>query len=263
MLNARPYTLRQGIVTLGPGTTISRVTLRYDYTAQQGISTVTQFMVQAKQSVEFQKQVQLYHYWKLIGVKIIIPPRIAEFRSQDNTARISVDWTNTNAEDVTLDDSAKEVAAYSTKYQVYRFAPPNALLIDSDERRINYKDWITVNDPIVPPGVLKISSNFNFTMVLEVMIIFKGNQTEIVNDKIKIGGIVSIGREENKEEEKKVDYEEEKKDEKEEEQDVWHTDPREDRKPRWSNNQKKMMKLMKALENMDLNKEDDTGKSVQ
>lgn len=262
MLNNKPYTLRQGVVTLGPGTTISRVTLRYNYTPQQDTSTVTSFMQEVKASQEYSRYINVFHYYKVIGVKIIIPPRIAEYTQNDVTGRIAVDWSSRAVEDISMDDSAKEIAAYSTRYQVYRFAPPNAMLSDSFEKRINYKDWISTNDQIVLPGSLKITSNFKFAFTVEVILIFKGNQTEITSNVKEIGGQVNMLS--TKEEVKEDEKEEKKKDEDKEEDktkendeskkiesddDVWDRDPLLDRKPRWSNEKKQTMKLMKALEN--------------
>lgn len=267
MLNSKPYTLRQGIVTLGPGTTVSRITLIYNYTPEAPFSAVVNIMQDAQTEEEFTRYVNLFHYYKLIGLKLIIPPRIAEYTQDDITGRIAVDWTSQSVENVIRDDSAKEIAAYSTRYQVYRFAPPNVTLSDNINKRINYKDWISTKDQITLPGSLKITSNFKFKFTIEVIMIFKGNQTERTLSIKEIGGQVNMlslkeeVKEDKKNEKKKDDSIEEVKNDEEikeeksnvkksdSEEDVWNRDPLLDRKPRWSNEKKQTIKLMKALEN--------------
>jgi hypothetical protein len=225
MLKTKPYTLKEGVATMGPGTTTSRVTLRYKYEAPEGDSAVVYMMNAMFNNQEFERNITLFKYWKLIGVKIIIQPRVNENQGNDPTGRITIDWNNDLVENILADDGSKEIAPYSTRYQVYRYAPPDALLTAANGKRINYANWIAANDGFqdtLAPGYLKITSTWQFSFVVELIVLWKGNQTHLAVEAIKKIVVPKEKKEDvvkmkEEEKDKKIEEEENKEEEIEEE----------------------------------------------
>jgi hypothetical protein len=216
MLKSLPYTIRQNVIKLGPGSTLSRVTLRYLYIPGEVGSSSLNMMYSVVHSEEFQRNLPLYRYWKLIGIKIIINPRVTQTTSNDLSGRITVDWDNEAIENILSDDSSKDIPSYSTRYRIYKFMPPDVMLTGLNGKRINYNNWISTNDDLqnaVPPGYIKISCNWDFNFSLEAMILWKGNQTSYTADTYKIlnNQVIKMGKEEEKLELKEEEKEKEDK----------------------------------------------------
>jgi hypothetical protein len=175
----KPYALKEAPVLLGPGSTIARVTINYEYQPGEtnvGVVNLIQNMVN---NTEFERNLPLYKFWKLEGVKIIIPPRLDTFNGTVPTARIGVDWNNDLIENIRQDDSSKEFSGYQTRMKVFRYIAPNALLSASNGKTVNYGDWVATNYDLqntIPPGFIKIYSTFNFFFTVECIVLFKGSQ---------------------------------------------------------------------------------------
>jgi hypothetical protein len=226
ILNRRPANLSTRIQSFGPGTTVSRVTNYVEFNVDPiGVMShaVIDHMVTMAQTEEFERNVNIFKYFKIIGIKIIIQPRLTYEISPMLQGRITYDWTSPLLENILADDGSKEVTVYSTKNTIYKFKPVNAA-ITSNNYTYNYKDWLpTMNANILTylPGWIKISSSFPFYFCVETIVAFKGNQTQVNannNKVIKIKGM-KLNHEEEKEEDLKenveeVEFEEEIKEEK-------------------------------------------------
>jgi hypothetical protein len=192
---------------LGPGKFIARVTNNFQVVnSDKTISHYNQnIMYEVFNNVEFERNLSLYHYFKIIGHKIIIPPRLNTDNSQLPSARISVDWTDGTGENIIQDDGSKEISAYSTKTHIFRFKSPNVLIkAPTGSYYFNYSEWLPTNQTsgFVPPGYIKVSSAFTFNYTVETLVIFKGSQTNNAANKIiKMNEINKEIKEDEKEEE--------------------------------------------------------------
>lgn len=232
-MNRQPYETSSRVQTMGPGGTTARVTLRFEYIASEEGSAVVNFMQYMISDVEFERFLPTFKYWKMRGIKLIIPPRLVATNTYSiNSApgRIALDWNSDFLENIAGDDSAKQITSYNSKNKIYKFKPPNALLQCANGKQINLREWISTNTDLqntIPPGFIKITAPWSFFFIIEAIIKFRGNQTNNAVNLIKIKGkksqIVPFHRkpdpepeEEIKEEIKEeVDNEEEKEEEEE------------------------------------------------
>jgi hypothetical protein len=196
LLSRTPYSLRTGVQTLGPGRTLSRVTLNYIFVptenAHMGIFSVMQ---DAFETEEFERFTNEFTWFKVLGIKVIVPPRIDVSQSLLQNGRLAIDWTdNTTAEDLLADDGAKEFFAYSTRPVTFKFAPPNVTLRGQTGQYMNYCEWNSIDQLINAPGLFKVTSLFTIRFTVEVLVAFRGNQKQketdpniaiLVKDKIK------------------------------------------------------------------------------
>lgn len=165
---------------------------------------------------EFERNLPIYRYFKVIGHKVIVPPRLNTDNSQLPSARISLDWADGTGENVIQDDGSKEIPAYSTRNHVFRFKAPDVLIkAPTGNYYFNYANWLPSNQTsgFVPPGYIKISSAFTFNYTVETLIAFKGSQTQTAST-VKIIKMKRL--EEIKEDEKEQEKDEEKEEDKEE-----------------------------------------------
>lgn len=225
ILNSTPYSLRQSTQTLGPGKFLARVTNNFQVVnADKTIAHYNQnIMYEVFNNVEFERNLSLYRYFKVIGHKIIIPPRLNTDNSQLPNARISVDWADGTGENIIQDDGSKEISAYSTKTHIFRFRSPNVLIkAPTGSYYFNYSEWLPTNQTsgFVPPGYIKVSSAFTFNYTVETLVIFKGSQTNnAANNKIIKMKLIDKENKENEikeEEEKEISKIEEQEKEQEE-----------------------------------------------
>lgn len=205
LIQGKPYSLKQTVQRLGPGSTTVRVTQRYTYTGLDE-DAVVNFMRDVVDNAEFEDKLVRFKYFRIQGVKIIM---VANNKvGATASGRISLDWNSNILENIYKDDGAKEFPNYLTRNVVFRFLTPNANLSMSDGRTINYAAWTPTNFPMsnaIPPGFIKISAAFAFTFTTETLIIFKGSQTEFTPNKV-------IGRKEEDIKEEEIKENEEVKD---------------------------------------------------
>jgi len=206
--------------TFGPGSTVCRVTnyVHFVPTDDQMTHGTIELMKLMAQTSEFESYVTRFKYYKIIGVKIIIQPRLTYELTPLLQSRITIDWTNNTNENILADDGSKEVNYYNTRPKVYRFRPPK-MTINRYGNAYNLGGWTPTNiDLNYLPGWLKISSEFPLNLCTETIVIFRGNQTS-VNPQSQIikfeGGKVVEVQDEKEEEEKKEREEEEEEEEKE------------------------------------------------
>jgi hypothetical protein len=174
-------------------------------------------MLDTFQNAEFERNLPLFRYFKIIGMKVIIPPRLNTDNVQLPNARISMDWADGTGENIQQDDSSKEITAYSTRTKVYKFKPPNLLIKSAAGNQfLNYSEWMPTNQTAgyVPPGYFKITTAFTFNMTIEVLVMFRGSQFGTNSNKIrKIEKIEEEKEEEKEEEEEKREEIREERDE--------------------------------------------------
>jgi len=212
IIQSKPYSIKQSIQRLGPGSTTVRVTQRYTYTGLDE-DAVVNFMYDVVDNAEFEDKLPRFRYFKILGVKIIMNANNKVGATA--SGRITIDWSSNTLENIYKDDGSKEFPNYLTKNLVFRYLVPNANLSMSDGRTINFSIWTPTNFPLsnaIPPGFIKISAAFGFTFTAETLVAFKGSQTTFNPNKIKV-----IGREAVKEEIKEEEEEEEKEEGKEKE----------------------------------------------
>jgi hypothetical protein len=133
------------------------------------------------QNTEFERFVTDFRYFRIPGVKVIVPPRLST--NPDITVmqpgRLTIDWADEQDEDLLGDDGSKEIFAYSTKPVTFKFSSPNAILrTETNNLPYNYKEWtpcIQISDPM--PGYLKVTSWFTIRLTVEIIVEFRGNQT--------------------------------------------------------------------------------------
>jgi len=167
-------------------------------------------MLDTYRNGEFERNVPLYRYFKIIGFKVIIPPRLNTDNTQLPNARITIDWADGTGENIIQDDGSKEISAYSTRTKVFKFKPPNLLIKPAvGNLMINYSDWMPTNmvEGFVPPGYFKAASAFTFNFTIETVVAFRGSQFTLNSNKIK--QINKIEKEEEKEEEEEIKEEKE------------------------------------------------------
>lgn len=184
MLASKPYCLKNTIETMGPGKTTVRVTEKYQ---TDGITenSVVNLMQNIFNNNEFERNLTIFNYFRVRGIKIILHPNIklGSFLS----GRMSMNWSSDLLENVMNDDGSKEFGNYLTNYKIFRFRPPNANLFLQNGRVINYRVWTPTNFNLsssIPPGYLKISAHFQFSFTVECIVDFKGSQTEIIPNRI-------------------------------------------------------------------------------
>lgn len=131
-------------------------------------------------SNEYERLISIYKYIKIVGIKVIVPPRNIQTNTAILPGRISYDWLNDQAENLLSDDNAKIINPYNTRTRVYKFKPPN-MNIRYGERYYNYGEWlpITFGDSVIPPGFIKISSAFPIALTVETIVRFRGNETQL------------------------------------------------------------------------------------
>jgi len=213
LIRGKPYSLKQTVQRLGPGSTTVRVTQRYTYTGLDE-DAVVNFMYDVVDNAEFEDKLSRFRYFKILGVKMIMNANNKVGATA--SGRITIDWNSNVLENIYKDDGSKEFSNYLTKNVVFRYLVPNANLSMSDGRTINYSIWTPTNFPLsnaIPPGFIKISAAFAFTFTTETIVAFKGSQTTFTPNKI-------IGRQEAKEEVKEEEIEEEKEEEQKEKEDI-------------------------------------------
>ncbi|MBS7551901.1 hypothetical protein KII05_10750, partial [Weissella confusa] len=216
LINRQPVTNSSSLQTFGPGSTVCRVTnyvqfVPTDNTMTHGTIDIIKLMAQ---STEFESYVTRFRFFKIVGVKIIIQPRLTYELSPLLPARLTIDWASELNENILADDGAKQVMYYNTRPKVYRFRSPK-IIVTRSGTAYNLGGWmhtgINLNNL---PGFLKISSEFPLNLTCETIVVFRGNQTDVnpQSQIIKFEGGKIV--EENKEEE------EIKEEEKEKEEDV-------------------------------------------
>jgi hypothetical protein len=225
MLNRTPYSLRTGVQTLGPGRTLSRITLNYIFipteNTHMGIFSVMQ---DAFETEEFERFTNEFTWFKVLGIKVIVPPRMDNSNTLLQNGRLAIDWTdNTTAEDLLADDGAKEFFAYSTRPVTFKFAPPNVTLRGQTGQYMNYCEWNSIDQLINAPGLFKVTTLFTIRFTIEVLVAFRGNQKQKETDPnfaivLKDNVIHKIKKANELTQLLKVDRVEEKKEEKEEEE---------------------------------------------
>jgi hypothetical protein len=142
------------------------------------------------QTYEFERNLTIYKYFKIIAIKIIIQPRLTYEITPSVPGRIMYDWINQVRENILADDSAKEVTIYATRSKCYKFVPVNTVLTFGGYS-VNYRDWVpTENANLINnlPGWIKISSPFSFSFTVETLVKFKGNQTNVNPQLLKVIG---------------------------------------------------------------------------
>lgn len=167
---------------MGPGSTLARVTIRFEYIPGETNSAVINLMQYIVNDVEYERFITTFKFWRLEGIKIILPPRMVNSGAYTTTGRIGIDWNNNVLEDILGDDSSKEVTNYQTRNVVYKFKPPNARLLCENGTPINYREWQATNIDLgstVPPGYIKVTCNWSFAFVVEALVKFRGNQTNM------------------------------------------------------------------------------------
>lgn len=182
LLNSRPFSLRTSPVSLGPGEALSRVTNRYQFSATEEASANINVMYDVFTNAEFESKTILFRFFKIVGLKVIVPPRLNTDQAQLPTARLMVDWANGTAENISLDDGAKEIFPYSTTPRVYRFKSPDVLIkAPTGLFYVNYSNWMPSNQTtgFVPPGYIKITGSFAFNFTVETLVLFKGMDTSL------------------------------------------------------------------------------------
>jgi hypothetical protein len=142
-------------------------------------------MEQVQDNVEFERFTTIFKFFKVMGVKIIFPPRIRNESDYDVllNGRITIDWANNLEENLQGDDGSKEFTAYSTRSRVYRFKPPNSILYNTTrDYSVNYTEWTPIEQIGRLPGYLKLTTNFRAQFIVETVIAFRGNQTNRSSD---------------------------------------------------------------------------------
>jgi len=172
-------------MTYGPGRTTARVTNYINFQTDSQVNGVIDHMAIVSNSEEFERHVTNFKYFRIIGVKVIVPQRQADTFSVPIPGRITYDWVSNVEENVLADDGGKEISNYQTGYRTYRFAPPN-MIIQGQNGTYNYKNWNSTNYAVNLPGWLKISAAFSFNLVVETYVEFRGNQTQVLPNVIKL-----------------------------------------------------------------------------
>lgn len=209
-INSTAYALKTAPICMGPGTTMVRVTSTYQYVATQAGSVVQPIMKDAFEEAEFERNAVSFNFCRVIGVKVIIPPRFILEPDYKPNGRLCLDWTSSVTENESNSDSAKEFFQYSTRPRVFKFLPPNSNL-QSGARWINYRQWWSMNNisGFVPAGWLKITCAFTFNFTVEVLVQFKGSKFVSAVSTLKKLISVPLQKKEEKEEEKEDEKEEE------------------------------------------------------
>jgi hypothetical protein len=216
-MNRQPVTNSSSLQTFGPGNTVCRVTnyvqfVPTDNAMTHGTINIIKLMAQ---SVEFESYVTRFRFFKIVGVKIIIQPRLTYEINPLLPARLTIDWASEVNENILADDSAKQVMYYNTRPKVYRFRSPK-IIVTRGGTAYNLGGWmhtgINLNNL---PGFLKISSEFPLNLTCETIVVFRGNQTD-VNPQSQIikfegGKVVEEVKEEEEKEEDKEEVEVEDK----------------------------------------------------
>jgi len=190
--------------------------VEYGIVGDQMTHGVIDHMVYMASTNEFERNVVQFKYFKIIGVKIIIQPRLTYEISPVLQARISYDWISNLQENILADDSAKEVNCYNTRPKIYRFKPPN-VLVNRNGLAYNLGSWMPTNiDLNYIPGWIKVSSEFPLYFCVETIVKFKGNQTQVAanykGNVIQVNnGLAGVknkpeGDDEEEEEEKEIDF---------------------------------------------------------
>lgn len=216
-MNRQPNTTSSALQTFGPGTTTCRVTNYVKFTPTENAMThgTIELMKLMAQTVEFESYVTRFKFFKIIGVKVIIQPRLTYELEPLVPARIMIDWTNQVDENILADDGAKQVMYYNTRPKIYRFKSPN-VVVTKGGTAYSLGGWmhtgINLNNL---PGYLKISSEFPINLTCETVVVFRGNQTDI-NPQSQIirfeGGKVIDEKDKKLEDEKEDEVREEKVD---------------------------------------------------
>lgn len=247
MLNRTPYSLRTGVQTLGPGSTVSRITLNYVFIPTENTHMgVFSVMQDAFETEEFERFTNEFTWFKVLGIKVIVPPRMDNSQSLLQNGRLAVDWTdNTTAEDILADDGAKEFFAYSTRPVTFRFAPPNVTLRGQTGQYMNYCEWNSIDQLISAPGLFKVTTLFTVRFTVEVVVVFRGNQKQketepnlaiVLKDNVKhkvkrMSELTTLLRVDNSgNKEKKIQEEEEEEEEDSGEEDFLREEKEEEKK---------------------------------
>lgn len=248
----RPYILKQGVQTLGIGGTTYRFEQFFNVTVQAGSYQNSSYGIigALNGNLEFQGIAQNYKYFKILGVKVVLPPQPTVGNSTIYRAgRIAMDWNDLAEEELMINDSAKVIPFYSVRNTIYTFRPPNMNLrtVVGDSRIYNYREFIPLNYISGNmPGWLKGTFPFNIKFHTEIIVLFKTNETQVVPNtkEIKLTGTVkSFNIEEEKEEEENKDQKPTRKIHNERNIDPWQVDPEQDeKKPRWTSKQKRERK---------------------
>jgi hypothetical protein len=208
VINSTAYALKTAPICLGPGSTMVRITSTYQYVAQQAGSVVQPIMKDAFEQNEFERNATVFNFCRVLGVKVIIPPRFFMEPEYFPNGRLCLDWTSSVNENESNSDSAKEFFQYSTRPRVFKFLPPNSNL-QSGARYINYRQWWSMNNisGYVPAGWLKITCSFTFNFTVEVIVQFKGSKVVTAVNSVKKLISVPLPPEEEKEDEKEEEEE--------------------------------------------------------
>jgi hypothetical protein len=169
-------------------------------------------MKDAFEQNEFERNAGSFNFCRVLGVKVIIPPRFFMEPNYEPNGRLCLDWTSSVNENESNSDSAKEFFQYSTRPRVFKFIPPNSNL-QSGARYINYRQWWSMNNisGYIPAGWLKITCSFTFNFTVEVIVQFKGSKVvSAVNGVKKLIATPLKKEEDEKEEEKEDEIKEEK-----------------------------------------------------
>jgi hypothetical protein len=213
-MNRQPITNSSSLQTFGPGNTVCRVTNYVKFVPNDNSMThgTIELMKLMAQSTEFESYVTRFRYFKIIGVKVIVQPRLTYEISPLLPSRLTIDWANMSDENILADDSAKQIMYYNTRPKVYRFRSPK-IIVTRGGTAYNLGGWnytgISLN---YLPGYLKISSEFPLNLTCETIVVFRGNQTD-VNPQSQIirfegGKVVEEAKEEEEKEEEKEKEEE-------------------------------------------------------
>lgn len=217
-LTQLPYSLRTRPVGLGAGGSLTRITDKFSFTVEtSGVlqNDVINHMYYVYSNQEFERYVGIYKYFKIIGVKIIVPPRNELSGEVVQTARIAYDWVTGVVENILSDDNAKEITSYQTRNKVFKFFPPNLLIkAPTGSNYVNYNSWLPMSQisGFVPPGYIKISSEFAFDFTVETIVKFRGCETQNTSNNKKIIGFKKKEEGKSEEVDEKLNEEVEKDD---------------------------------------------------
>jgi hypothetical protein len=172
--NTGKYQYSSKTQTLGVGRTSVRVTRYYTITESEGYSDYAlKILYDSVTSPEFNRMATDYTYCKLKLIIVTISPRNIQ---TDTMNFFKMQWNDGVATDVRYDDNAKLIYTNVTYPKIYRFKPPNVMIVMPNNTYINYNEWIQctrINGQNIP-GCLKITSAVSFTFQVEAQWVFRG-----------------------------------------------------------------------------------------